>query len=772
MNLSEYICFKKIIVSTPRIEKRKISSKYQIQMNDGQIHENELVYTYEYDVFDPSSILDQNLASVILVQVALNYGLFAKELFFEGIFEDTDQRFIKDMIENTSREIYVNKLLWDNPFIKEEYKLSVSEKQKKYTAAEIYFGDARKKVSSDDDWQHWNTSREKICVLSSGGKDSLLSYGLMKEINKEVFPVFINESGRHWFTALNAYRDLRDNDPSTRRVWSNSDRIFNWFLRNMPFIRRDFNTIRSDNYPIRLWTVAVFLFGVLPVMKREKMGRMIIGDEYDTTRKLNYNGITHYDGLYDQSRYFDNACSRYFMKKGWNISQFSVLRSLSELLILKILVKRYPDLQSKQISCHAAHEKDGLIFPCGNCEKCRRIVGMLKALDEDPARCGYTPAQVEKGLIALASSSVKQIGPDAGHLYSLLLNKKLITETEHSRKTAIACPEIMKLRFDKENSTIMDIPDDLRIPLFKIFLKHADGAVKLVKKKWEVFNPLKSGDLNTPYPFELGVKPRKDKNSPDYLWAEMSWPAIEEKLKLVDLAILPCGAIEQHGPHLPVDVDAFDAKYLARRVAEACSDPKPFVLPSISYGVSYHHDDFKGTLSVTNNTLSAMVYEIGMNLARNGIKKLLILNGHGDNVPTLEYAAQMINRDANIFVAVETGETSDEDLDKIITTPNDIHAGEIETSTTLAIRPHLVDMDQAKDTTIKFGSQYLDFSSTRGVSWYVRTKKISESGILGNPTLATVEKGQKMWEIMIAQMVKFVEELKNSDLEELYQKRY
>ncbi len=80
---------------------------------------------------------------------------------------------------------------------------------------------------------------------------------------------------------------------------------------------------------------------------------MIIGDEYDTTTRRNFKGITHYDGLYDQSRYFDNTLSRYFMSKGWSVAQFSILRSLSELLILKILAERFPCLQLNQVSCHA-----------------------------------------------------------------------------------------------------------------------------------------------------------------------------------------------------------------------------------------------------------------------------------------------------------------------------------------------------------------------------------------------------------------------------------
>ena len=258
----------------------------------------------------------------------------------------------------------------------------------------------------------------------------------------------------------------------------------------------------------------------------------------------------------------------------------------------------------------------------------------------------------------------------------------------------------------------------------------------------------------------------------EYLWENLTWKEIEERLKIVDTAILPCGAIEQHGPHLPVDIDYYDAWYLANKVAEACSDPKPFILPPVPYGVSYHHEEFKGTLSVTNHALAGFIYDIGMGLARNGIKKIIILNGHGDNAPTLSYAAQMINRDAEIFVCVETGETSDTDLYDLIKTHNDIHAGEIETSTTLALRPDMVNMDLAVNETLEFGSKYLDYTSDHGVAWYVRTKKISESGVMGDATKATAEKGKKMWEIMISHLVKFVEEIKRSKLEDLYQKKY
>ncbi|MBN2350909.1 MAG: creatininase family protein [Bacteroidales bacterium] len=775
-SLKTLVIFESLKVGPVKLTPKKVSAIYTVTKKNGEISENEFTYTYEESVFDVDKATIKNLASLMMAQVALNYGLFCEKIIFDGLYDNTDRWFLKAMMENTSREIYVNKFLMPNPFLLEEVKGLPVEKKNRYTAASVVFENTAF-PNEKLDWDHWEVDKNRHAILSSGGKDSLLTYGLLKELGKNPVPIFVNESGRHWFTAINAYRHFKETENNTARVWCNSDRIFNWMLRNMSFIRKDFANVRADDYPIRLWTVAVFLFGVIPVALKQKAGRLVIGDEYDSTQKTSYQGITHYNALYDQSRYFDNVLSRYFMKKGWNFSQFSILRSLSELLIIKILTKRYPNLQQHQVSCHASHEENGRIYPCGNCEKCRRIVGMLLAVDEDPKRCGYDEKKIQSALKSLSAHKIKQIGSDAAHLYYMLLDKKLIEKTEHTQKLGKPHPYILKMRFDQERSRIKDIPLDLRKPLFSIYNEYTDGAVRLVDRKWVDFDIISDEEILQPYPFEIKFSNsdnlgEENWHKKDYLWGELTWPEIQERLKTIDTAILPCGSIEQHGKHLPVDLDYFDADYLAKRVAEACSKPRPFVLPSIPYGVSYHHDDFKGTLSVSNESLSRFVYDIGMNLAKSGIKKLVILNGHGDNAPTLNFAAQMINRDSGIFVCVDTGESSDEDIYKEIDTPNDIHAGEVETSTALAIRPHLVRMDQAADITVKFENPYLDFSSARGVPWYVRTKLISKTGVIGNPLKASVEKGEKIWDIMVAHLVKFIEELKNTDPETLHQRKY
>lgn len=482
ITLDSFIVLKKLSVKNIQIEPKKVKATYCVEKQSGDIDTIELIYSYDAVYFNKKEAADVNLASMMLAQVALNYGLFVETIEFDGLFDKTDQRFILDMMENTSREILTNKLLIKNEFLKPPFDSLQPEKKEHYTQSKVVFTNTNfthLKLSKTTS----NTDKNKYAILSSGGKDSLLTYGIIKEIG-EPFPIFINEAGRHWFTAVNAHRHFKSIEPNTAKPWCNSDRVFNWMIKHFSFIKENYASIRADIYPIRLWTVAVFLFGVLPIVRKKNIGNILIGDEYDTTVTGNLNGITHYNGLYDQSKYFDNALTRYFIKKGWAIHQFSILRSLSELLIMKILIKRYPELQEHQVSCHAAHEVDGRMYPCGKCEKCRRIIGMLKALDEDPKRCGYTDQQITHGLQALENRSVKQIGSDAAHLYHLMLEKGLIHKNEFTTKLAKAYPEITKLRFDRERSNLEDMPTYIRQPLFNIFMKYADGAVLRDQKKW------------------------------------------------------------------------------------------------------------------------------------------------------------------------------------------------------------------------------------------------------------------------------------------------
>jgi len=757
-------------VGAPILKADQVSTTYSVTRN-GERQSTELIYRYEEPVFDIDDPASRNLASLIGAQVALNYGPFCERIVFRGDLDASDRQFLQAMLANTAKEIYVKKLLQPNPYLQPQFVLQSVEKRSSYVQAEVEFASTAEASQPGG----ITTSPDRFAILSSGGKDSLLTHGLLREIECESHPVFINESGRHWFTAVNAYRHFKDSVPNTSRVWTNSDRVFGWMLRQLPFIRSDFHRLRSDEYPIRLWTVAVFLFGALPILRKREVGRLLIGDEYDTTVRASHLGIPHYDGLFDQSRFFDQALSRFFAAKSWGLTQHSLLRPMSEMLIQKTLAKRYPDLLKLQVSCHSAHEREGSMRPCGRCEKCRRIVGMLLAIEVDPSQCGYSGEQIESIKVDLVDRGVHQERIASEHLGWLLHEKGLISEPRLGRVPAERRDLAVQLRFHPERSPISEIPKSIRRAVYEILLSQAEGAVERKSRQWIEFDPLSAPEMKMPYrhdrdPLETRARPGK-KASASFLWSELSWPEAKKALQKVDVALLPVGAIEQHGPHLSVDIDAFDAEHLAREVAKACSPPHPLVLPLIPYGVSYHHEDFPGTLSVGNESLARFVYDVGISAARNGIKKLVIINGHGGNSATLHFAAQRINRDANIFTCVDSGETSDVDIYALAETSNDVHAGEIETSTSLAVRPELVDMSKAKAMVPKFSSRYLDFTSKYSVGWYARTERISKSGVFGDPTRASAEKGQRIWEISIRHLVSLVEHLKELSLAEIHQQK-
>jgi creatinine amidohydrolase/Fe(II)-dependent formamide hydrolase-like protein len=398
---------------------------------------------------------------------------------------------------------------------------------------------------------------------------------------------------------------------------------------------------------------------------------------------------------------------------------------------------------------------------------------MLVAFDRDPAACGYDAEQVPEALQAFARQGIHQESDGQEHLRALLVERGALSPEEAGYDRARAHPEVMQLRFQRERSPVDAIPNDLRKPLYRIYLQHAAGAVIRQGRLWAEFDALGEDSLVPPYRYEtVGRQTAGTGGATGFCLAGLTSPEAAEQFGATDLALLPVGSLEQHGPHLTLDTDAYHAEQLSHDVAAACPLPRPLVLPTIPYGVSYHHEGFPGTVSVSPETLSRITYEIGMSLARQGITKLIIVNGHGGNVPALHFAAQRINRDANIFTCVDTGETSDVEVEALAETPNDVHAGEIETSLALAVRPTSVKPELAERQVPRFSSEFLNFSSSRSIEWYSRIERFSATGVLGDPTRATAEKGRRMWDVMVASLLALVRDLQAASLDDIYERRY
>jgi creatinine amidohydrolase/Fe(II)-dependent formamide hydrolase-like protein len=251
-----------------------------------------------------------------------------------------------------------------------------------------------------------------------------------------------------------------------------------------------------------------------------------------------------------------------------------------------------------------------------------------------------------------------------------------------------------------------------------------------------------------------------------YYLGELTWVDIEEFLTKHNVVIVPVGSCEQHGPHLPIDTDAYDVFWLSMKAAEKARCA--LVAPPIYYGVSIHHMDFPGTVTLTPHTLEQLAYEVACSLTKHGFKKILFENGHGGNTPALEAAAQRIKTDTNAFIAIDTVSLIPDFIEKRIETPYDAHAGEFETSTSLANRENLVVRERIKKPRITLPkSKYTKIGLKEAgpkVSWSFRTKEISETGVIGDPTKATKEKGETAWKLAIERLADLLAELNKMKL--------
>ena len=124
-------------------------------------------------------------------------------------------------------------------------------------------------------------------------------------------------------------------------------------------------------------------------------------------------------------------------------------------------------------------------------------------------------------------------------------------------------------------------------------------------------------------------------------YEEFTWPEIRELVCEQPVCIIPVGTIEQHGPHLPLITDAWTATEISRLAVEKVV-PKAVLMPTVYYAFNEHHLDFPGTIAIDTHPFINYVAGIGQSLAHHGFCKILIVNGHGSNIPFLDIAARTI----------------------------------------------------------------------------------------------------------------------------------
>jgi len=474
--MKDILCFSNIKLSDPNINHNHVKSEVTLKKLNGDESFFEIKIKYKNEI-------NKNHLQVLRLAFTmplLNYGLFSKKIILDFPISMTDLKILNELNIIFSRDIFVNKILRRRAdYILPEY---IPDK-KKLNSIDVNKIALIEPIRVNNDNIISNKIEKIKCgILSSGGKESLLTYNLLKEIGCNVYPFYVNESGGHWRTALAAYRYHNKIDSKTQRVWTNVDRFYNFMLDNLKIIRRDYRNIRADTYPIRLCIFPYYVFLLLPIFIENKIGNLLIGSEFDDIRKIpKYLGIKHYFGIYDQHQDFDILMNKWYSKRIPNLIQWSAVRNISGLIVERILVKRYPVYAKFQRSCHSCHFNESKILPCGKCSKCLGVLLFITANKDNPKIMGFNQKDISHFLKNISNLNLRLDEDEKNQSLYLIGKNKRISLGKY-------IDHVEKIHNDDKTCNSLLIPDIFREKLFKIYDEYTNGHCILKNNKWIAVN--------------------------------------------------------------------------------------------------------------------------------------------------------------------------------------------------------------------------------------------------------------------------------------------
>ena len=250
------------------------------------------------------------------------------------------------------------------------------------------------------------------------------------------------------------------------------------------------------------------------------------------------------------------------------------------------------------------------------------------------------------------------------------------------------------------------------------------------------------------------------------LLADLRAPEIAASLTSQSIIVLPLGAIEQHGPHLPLNTDFVVADAASRAAIEKVgAETNAWLLPTLAYTKSNEHLWSAGTMSLSASTLMSVLDDIGRSVAATPARKLLFINGHGGN----SALTAMMNREIRLKYGLQTflahphmpadqgGSSSENELGM------GIHGGMDETSVMLHLRPDLVDMSLAVRRVPEklANNQYVRFGGRVAFGWL--SNDFFADGHIGDPTGANAEIGQRMFDACVDTLAETLREISAFD---------
>lgn len=264
-----------------------------------------------------------------------------------------------------------------------------------------------------------------------------------------------------------------------------------------------------------------------------------------------------------------------------------------------------------------------------------------------------------------------------------------------------------------------------------------------------------------------------------FRFGQMTWQEVRDAANAGRVAILPVATIEDHGHHLPIDTDVLLCTTVCERGAALIPD-ECVLVPPVIHGYSPHHMDFPGTLTIDGHTFIKYVLDITKSLAHHGFTRILIVNGHGSNTPFCEVIARLtvVETDGKA-IAMAVNHWGINTVRKIArqireSEPGGMsHACELETSMYLAIKPELVDMTKAvaeidprPTQSVPAWSDLIEGQppGASSVAWMPYWSTFSKTGVRGDATKATAEKGDQILAAGAEGLAQLVKEIRGLEI--------
>ncbi len=241
-----------------------------------------------------------------------------------------------------------------------------------------------------------------------------------------------------------------------------------------------------------------------------------------------------------------------------------------------------------------------------------------------------------------------------------------------------------------------------------------------------------------------------------YILPEMTWPEAKEAFAQAELALLPVGSFEQHGPHGTFELDTGRAAGFGRLLATHLY-PRVLLAPVVNLGVSYHHMNFPGSITLRPETLIAVLYDLVWSLQQHGLQQFLILNGHGGNIPSLGVLIVKLREELGVKVAWTSFTSLAKDvIQERVTSASSGHSCEGEISQAMVLAPRTVRTESLSAGEF-LGYPYANLGKGYNLSTPYRFDEITANGALGDARLASEELGQEIVATALVRAIEFLE---------------